>query len=485
MSLRINTNFQALQAHRSLGRTVEHLGNSINKLSTGLRINSASDDPAGLIISESMRTQILGIDQATRNAQDAVNMTKTAEASLEEVQNLLRSMRALAVHSANTATVDSVQLQANQSQIRNTVQSINRIAEQTLWGTKKLLDGTAGAQANVTRVDEVAGIFIGGTFRGESVASGPITVQRVSAGERASVTLGETFASGNAIVADAGSFVINGFSFTTDGNESLNTIISKVNAMSSSTGVTAQLVAAGSNVAVQLNTVEFGSNQRIDFFDPTNILHNAASISDSGANAVFSVGVTTSAGVQTDTFTGGQTAGTSGLLLTDAYGNSLRVTEQGNAGLTSATQVGVMTAGGVQFHIGAMSNQSISFSMPNVYANRLGTGVVVGEDLSTLDVTTQQGAQEAIRIIDAAVVQLAQWRGDIGAFQRNFLDSTVRSLGVAKENLTASESSIRDADIAVEMTEFTRLQILQQSGMAMLAQANRMPQSVLSLLQGG
>lgn len=449
-----------------------------------MRINNASDDPAGLIISESMRTQILGIDQATRNAQDAINMTKTAEASLEEVQTLLRSMRALAVHSANTATIDSVQLQANQSQVRNTIQSIDRIAEQTMWGTKKLLDGTAGTQANVTRVNEVASIYIGGTFKGESVANGPITVQRTTQAERATVTLGEAFANGNAIVSTAGSFVINGFSFSTDGNESLNTIVSKINGMSQSTGVTAQLVASGSNVSVQLNTTDFGANQKIEFFDPTNILHNAASITDTGVNAVFNVTVNTTAGVQTDTFTGGQGLGVSGLFLTDSYGNSLRITEQGNAGMTSATQAGVMTAGGVQFHIGAMSNQSIGFSMPNVYANRLGQGIVSGLDLSNIDVTTQQGAQNAIKVIDGAVVQLAQWRGNIGAFQRNFLDSTVRSLGVAKENLTASESSIRDVDIAEEMTNYTRLQILQQSGMSMLAQANQMPQSVLSLLRG-
>lgn len=464
---------------------MDGLGGAIQRLSTGMRINSASDDPAGLIISESMRTQILGIDQATRNAQDAINMTKTAEASLEEVQTLLRSMRALAVHSSNTATIDSVQLQANQSQVRNTVQSINRIAEQTMWGTKRLLDGTAGAQANVTRVEEVSSLYIGGTFRGESVMSGPVTVQRVTAGERATTTLGGAFASGNTIVTTPGSFVINGFSFATDGNETLNTIVGKINGMSQSTGVTAQLVASGPNVVVRLDTVEFGAQQRIDFFDPTNILHNAASTSDAGVDAEYDVTVLTSAGVQTDRFRGGAGSGTSGLFLSDSFGNSMKVTEQGNAGLAAATQVGVMTAGGVQFHIGAMANQSIAFSMPNVYANRLGTGVVTGRDLSNLDVTTQQGAQDAIKIIDAAVVQLAQWRGNIGAFQRNFLDSTVRSLGVAKENLTASESSIRDADIAMEMTNFTKLQILQQSGMSMLAQANQLPQSVLGLLRGG
>ncbi len=482
MSLRINTNVNALGALRSLGNTEMQLGIQISRLSTGLRINNASDDPAGLIISENLRSQMLGIDQATRNAQDAINMTKTAEAALGEVQSLIRNMRAIAVHSANTAVVDSNMLQANQSQIRNALQSINRIAEQTQWGTKKLLDGTAGAQANVTNSAAVGSIFMGGTFNGETTATGSITMTRVTQAERALVTLGGSFASANAIVTTPGAFVINGYSFSTDGSESVQSLIAKINAMSSTTGVMAQ-VSGGGPVAITLTSTDFGSNARVNFFDPAQVLHNAASATSTGVNAVFDIGVPTTNGVQTVQFSGGQAAGTSGLRLTDNWGNVVLLTEQGN-NTAAATQIGVLTAGAVHFHIGAMANQSIAYSMPNIYANRLGTGVVSSQDLSTVDVTTQAGAQNAIKIIDAAVTQLAQWRGDIGAFQVNFLESTVRTLGIAKENLSASESQIRDADMALEMTSYTRLQILQQSGMAMLAQANQAPQNVLQLLRG-
>ena len=457
---------------------------SMQRLSTGLRINNASDDPAGLVISESMRTQILGINQATRNAQDAINMTKTAESALEEVQTLLRSVRATAVHSANTATIDSVQLQANQSQIRNVLQSINRIAEQTQWGNKRLLDGTAGALANVTRPNDVSSIYIGGMFKGESVTSGPITVARVTSAEKAEVNLGRAFGSTASIVTTPGAFVINGYSFSSNGNESLATLLTKINSMSQTTGVTATTVAVGGNQQVRLTSTEFGASKQIDFFDPTNILHTSGAASDTGVNAVFDVSLGTSAGIQTQTFTGGQAAGSGGLYLTDPYGNSMTLTESGNAGLGSATQVGVQTAGGVQFQLGAMSNQSVSFSMPNVFANRLGSGVVFGQDLSSLDITTQTGAQNAIRIVDSAVVQLAQWRGDLGSFQSNYLESTVRSLAVAKENLSASESTIRDVDMAEEMTNYTRYQILQQSGLSMVAQANSSMKGILSLLQG-
>ncbi len=457
------------------------MGNQINRLSTGLRINNASDDPAGLIISENLRTQILGIDQATRNAQDAVNMTKTAEAALEEVQSLIRNMRAIAVHSANTAVIDSNMLQANQSQLRNAIQSINRIAEQTQWGTKKLIDGTAGAQANVTNSAAVGSIFIGGTFNGEAAATGPVTMARVTQAERALVTLGGSFASANAIVTASGSFVINGFSFSTDGSESVQSLVTKINSMTGTTGVMAQTTGSGP-VSITLSSTDFGSGSQVNFFDPNQVLHNAASATDAGVNAVFNVSVQTSNGLQTAIFTGGQGTGTSGLRLTDNWGNVILLTEQGN-NTAASTQIGVLTAGAVQFHIGAGANQAVAFNLPNVYANRLGTGIVPGKDLSMLDVTTQAGSQDAIKIIDAAVTQLAQWRGDIGAFQVNFLQSTIRSLGVAKENLAASESQIRDADMAQEMTNYTRLQILQQSGMAMLAQANQAPQSVLQLLQ--
>lgn len=485
MSLRINTNIPAMNALRQLATTQTDLTGTIGRLSSGLRINNASDDPAGLIISEGMRAQIRGIGQAVKNSQDAVNMSKTAEAALDEIQTLLRNIRALSVHSANSAVVDAATLQANQTQVRSTIQSINRIAEQTQFGTKKLLDGTAGVLANVTSLDDVSSLYIGGTFAGESVTSGPISIAKVSAGTRASVTLGGSFVSPASIVTTAGSFVINGYSFTSSGTESVQSIVSKINDMSSVTGVTARTTGAGPySIVLDQNT--YGSQHSISFFDPSNILHTSSSASSTGTDAVFNVSVTTTAGVTTSLFTGGRGPQESGLKLTDAFGNSIVMTEDGNTNLTgAATVVGQITAGTVRFQIGANANQSVQFSMPTVFANRLGTGAVGSLSVSDIDVTTPTGAQNAMSIIDQAIQQLAQLRGELGSFQKNFLESTVRSLSVANENLTASESQIRDADMAEEITQFTRLQILQQSGMSVLAQANRTPQSVLQLLQGG
>lgn len=483
MSLRINTNVQALNALRNLKGTMGELGTSITRLSTGLRINTAADDPAGLIISEGMRAQLKGIEQAVRNSQDAINMTKTAEGALDEVQRLLRNIRGLAVHSANTAVVDSAQLQANQAQVRSTIQSINRIAEQTQWGSKKLLDGTAGVSASVTNIANVSSIYIGGTFNGESVMGGPVTMVRTTSAERAIVTLAATFASDTSIVGASGAFVVNGYSFSSGGNETLQSLVQKINGMSQTTGVQAAIVGAAGSRQVVLTSTDYGSQFAVNFTDPASILHNAATATDAGVNALYSVTVTTGVGAQTVAFQGGRGPKESGLRLSDLEGNSILITEAGNTGMGGATQVGVVSAGSVRFQIGANSNQSIQFSMPSVFSGQLGSGAVPGRTLAEVDLTTQTGAQDAMRIIDAAITQLAQWRGDLGSFQSNFLDSTVRSLGVAQENMSASESQIRDADIAEEMTTYTRLQILQQSGMAMLAQANRQPQNVLQLLQ--
>ena len=165
MGLQINTNVTALGALRNLSNTSAAVSGSIEKLSSGLRINNASDDPAGLIISENLRAQIDGLNQAVSNSQDATNVIKTAEGALTEVNSLLRSVRQLAVHAGNTGVNDSVAVQADQTQITSAVQSIERIASQTQFGTKHLLDGTSGTTASVVAPNLVAGISIGGTFQ--------------------------------------------------------------------------------------------------------------------------------------------------------------------------------------------------------------------------------------------------------------------------------------------------------------------------------
>lgn len=482
MSLRINTNLAAMQALRNLTGTNESLAKSISRLSTGLRIVTAADDPAGLVVSESLRTQILGIDQAVRNSQEAINMTKTAEGALDEVHALLRSMRALAVHSANTGVVDLNVLNANQSQIRSTIESIDRIAQHTTFGDKKLLDGTAGAIAAITRPDYVSSMFFGGTFNGNSIVSGPITVNITTPATRAIINTDVAYASVNDLVP-AGSLTINGVTILSTGSDTLQSLVAKINEVSATTGVTAEIVGSGP-FTVNLVQRTYGSQFRVNLVDTNDILNTAPTASASGTDAIADVTVTTTEGAETVTFQGGRGAGESGLAITDSFGNSITLTENANLNMSGATQVGQLQAGAVQIQFGPSVNQTVQLSIPSVFAKDLGTGVIPGESIATLDVTTKQGAENAIRIIDAAIDQLSRIRGDLGSFQKDFLESNVRSLAIARENLTATESQIRDADIAGEMTEYTRLQILQQTGMAVLAQANQLPASVLQLLRG-
>lgn len=484
MSLRINTNIPAMTAMRQLSISEMNMQNSITRLSTGLRINSAGDDPAGMIVSEGLRSQINGITQAIRNSQDAVNMSKTAEGALDEVNRLLQSMRSLAVASANTAVVDANQLQANQNQIRNIVSSLNRIAEQTTWGNKNLLNGASGTIANVTDTTNVKSMFLGGAFNGETVRSGAINMIKVQgASQTTTGSMTTTFAN-SASPVNNGVFAINGVSFQSEAGDNVTSILAKINTKSNLTGVTAAYIAGG---GIALTSTEYGSQFPIQYTETANILNSGNSSTGTlGQDAIFDVTVPVepTPNTATERFTGGQGPGVSGLTLTSPSGNRIAITAAGN--LTAAlTTIGSVSVGAVRFQIGGNANQFASFSLPSVFAADLGTNVYTGENIDTVDITSESGATKAIKIVDAAVQQLNVLRGSLGSFQQNFLESNVRSLGIAQENLTASESYIRDADMAFEMTEYTKVNILRQTGMSILAQASQAPQNILQLLRGG
>jgi flagellin len=498
MSLRINTNMSALNALRNVERASDGFGRSIEKLASGLRINRGADDPAGLIRSEDLRAQIAGLEQAIANSQDATNLIKTAEGALEEVHNLLRSMRQLAVASGNTGTNDQTALQANQNQIRSAIESINRIAAQTQFGTKKLLDGTAGLSAVVTDARRIGGMFFGGSVVGTDSAtstivreyalgSGLITIDVTTAAERALVTADlRAYTDAGAIIQTSGTVVINGVSFSVQaGTTTLQSFVDQINSQSSVTGVVAELFADNNNTYVRLRSTEYGANFSINLNDQQEILlDGATSASATGVNAVARVTLRTIDGGQVFvTFTGGVSRGDSGLRLTDARGNVLLLTEAGNDAAIDADAVGRTTTGQLQFQIGANAGQVARFSINNMRSDKLGTGIVAGKSLADIDVTKTGGAEEALKIIDAAIQQVSKLRGDMGAFQKNVLESNMRSLAVAKENLTATESAIRDTNFAEEISRFTKFQILQQAGMSVLGQANFAPQAVLQLIR--
>src|SRR5579871_4553477 len=188
MGLQINTNVTALDALRNLTNVSANVASSIQKLSSGLRINQAADDPAGLIISQSLQAQINGTNQAISNAQDATNVIKTADGALSEVNSLLANIRQLAVHASNTGVNDQVAVQADQTQIASAIASIDRIATQTQFGAKHLLDGTSGTTASVVNTTNISGINIGGTFGGVAAQNGTVNIAINNVATRAQVS---------------------------------------------------------------------------------------------------------------------------------------------------------------------------------------------------------------------------------------------------------------------------------------------------------
>ncbi len=321
----------------------------------------------------------------------------------------------------------------------------------------------------MTDFTRVGGLFFGGSIFGSvggaasqdyAIGTGTITIDVTTAATRAQVTGDRDYASATAIIQTSASVVINGVSFTTQaGTTTLQSFVDQINSQTSVTGVVAELVPNGTNLNVRLRAAEYGANFSVTVNDAQAILHTTATTaSDTGTNAAATVSIRNiDNGVVTVLFTGGKASGDSGLRLTDAKGNVLLLTEFGNHTTNGDGAIGRTNKGQLEFQIGANAGQTARFSINNMRADKIGTGVVAGKSLKDVDVTKTGGAEEALKIIDAAIQQVSKLRGDMGAFQKNVLESNMRSLAVAKENLTATESAIRDTNFAEETSRFTKL----------------------------
>ncbi|NUU96121.1 flagellin [Marinitoga sp. 1135] len=400
--MRIYHNMEALNAWRTLSNVKGEMSKSLEKLSSGLRINRAADDAAGLAISEKMRNQIKGLNTAIRNAQDAISMIQTAEGALDEVHSILKRMRELAVQSSTDTNtdVDRDQLQNEFTELRN---EINRIAKTTQFNTKNLLDGSIRG----TRSAE-AKLVSPGSAHFEIKSGGNLNSIDVNA--NVIIEVGQ-FAGGATSQLDVKVTVVK-----EDGTIDTSTSIVSVNASSV--------------------TVVVGSGSIIIGWDKTQI----SKITDYGG--------TLASGTKID-------------------GGAIAV-----YGLVTAGANGVNP---IQYHIGANEGQVISLGFESMKADNIGI-------VSSLKINSQSDAEFAVSAIDAAIYKVSAFRAKLGAAQ-NRLEHTIKNLGVASENLTAAESRIRDADMAKEYAEYTKQQILLQSGTAMLSQANQLPQQVTQLFR--
>lgn len=466
MSLRINYNSAASNAYSSLSKTDSSLSKSIQRLSSGYKINSAADDPSGLVISEKLRAQSSGLSTAISNAGDASNMVQTAEGALTEVNSLLRSMRDLAVQAANTGASDDASLQALQQQINSAIESINKISSETQFGEKKLLDGSAGLTSTITGTS-VTAVDISNANNITSDLSG-VDIVVTQAATKAQLT-GTVDLTAGSLSGDT--ITINGVQIQGGATESET--LDNINAQSSETGVTAT---ADASHHLVLSQSGYGSTNKVEVTGGTNIF-GAASASAAGNDVEATVKDSDGNNVTSGSWNYG-----TGTILTDQYGNSIALTTAAATATGTLSDQFDIDAGTLTFQVGAYAGQTRSLNISSIAANKLGVANGTTTTASIADIDVVNNATDAITVLDKAISDVSSQRATLGAIQTNVLDSATNSLTVAQENISSSESTIRDTDMASTMVEFTKQQVQEQAGVAMLAQANQIPQYLLKLI---
>jgi flagellin len=460
----INHNLSALNAWRQLEGNDGVMSKSLEKLSSGLRINRAADDAAGLAISEKMRGQIKGLNQAIRNAQDGISLIQTAEGALNETHSILQRMRELAVQSDSDTVTDADRTNIQQ-ELSQLISEVDRIGNTTEFNTKKLLNGGAGV--SVTSSNTAYAANLSGTADTQAGTVG-LTAANITMATTASVVGGSASITGAgstaAAISAASTIGINGKTYSFQATDTIQTVLDTINAESATNGVTATW-SAGAGNGIKLTAAGAGSSYAVNITAAgTGALGTGAGLttvaSTKGADAVMST-----------TELGGSY---------DAAGNHITVLTGNKKGLefdVLADQDVTLTIGtnnSLKLQIGANAGQNLGVSIGDMRAQTLG--------VSGISVATRAGADAAITVIDAAISKVSSERAKIGAVQ-NRLEHTISNLGTSAENLTAAESRIRDVDMASEMMSLTKSQILSQAGTAMLAQANSRPQTVLQLLR--
>ncbi len=471
--LTVANNVSSLIARNQLSRTTNALSSSLERLSTGLKINRGADGPAALIISELQRAQIAGLEQAIENADRAGAMVQTAEGALSELNTLLIKARELALDSANAAVHDTDTLAANQAELDNIIDTINRIAANTRFGSRNLLDGSAGVTGSASDSDVT---FIRAT---SNTTTGTYAVSISTAGERATVTAGT--AQTSALGQDE-TLTINGVLVTLTAGMTQAQVIERINQFTGQTGVIADN--GGPLGETRLYTVQFGSSASVA------VQSNVAAAADSTG---FGTTQLSDTGVDVAGTIGGAAATGHGNVLTGNAGTAvsdLSISLGLAAGSKIATVMGDQGTVTVEdhslvFQIGPNSSQTAEVAIDNVAARALGLNVSGAQfaNLSQIDIQSPSGAQDAIEVIDQAISEISALRGRLGAFQQNTLQATQNNLRATLENTVAAESVIRDTDFAAEVAAMTKQQVLLQAGISVMSAANQLPQLVLALLQ--
>ncbi|WP_312519638.1 flagellin [Anaerospora sp.] len=432
MAMVINHNLSALNTYNQLNSNSSLMNKSLQKISSGYQINTAADDAAGLAISEKMRGQIRGLDQANANAQDSISMVQTAEGALSETTDILQRMRELAVQSASDTNTDADRANI-QDEVDALVKEINRIADTTEFNTKKLLDGSmSGKTTQQASIDSNTAV--------KTTAGAALT-------DTTALLTDLTDADGNSLGIKAGDTVT--ISYMKDG----------------------ALITGSLDVTA---TTTLADLEDIDTFDKDG---NATTGATKTAADDLGLTVATSGALTATAAATGTANSVYGLTITVTDSDGDSVTAATNA-LSDFTQTQAAKNTGSDksstILIGANTGQSITIAIDNMDAESLG--------VNNLQVDTQDAANVALGVIDTATATVTTMRSKLGAIE-NRLDHTINNLTTSSENLTAAESRIRDVDMASEMATYTKLSVMTQAATAMLAQANQQPQQVLSLLK--
>jgi flagellin len=469
MALGVVNNSGSINAQNNLSRAQTSLNRSIERLSSGLKVNRGADGPAALVISEKQRAQISGLRTAIDNTEKAVSVVQTAEGALSEINSLLVKVRGLALDSANTGVNDDDALAANQAEIDNALDTINRIANNTQFGTKKLLDGSAGKTGSASDADI--------TFlkAGSSTAAGTYAVNITTEAERA---VGNAGTDQTAALAADETLTVNGVSITLSAGLDQAGVVSRINEYTGQTGVVARV----DGTTTQLYTQDYGAGAAISV---TSNVAAAATSSGFGTTAITDTGVDIAGTI------GGTAASGSGAVLTSTAGSAegISISAAVDAADPTLTVTGAqgnvtVTDNSLTFQIGPNQNQTVNVAIDKVNPTGLGVGVANNQfgTLDSIEVTSASKAQDSLAVVDAAIDQISNLRGTLGAFQANTLESTANNLRATLENTVNAESVIRDTDFAQEISNFTNNQVLVQAGASVLQSANQSSQLVLSLL---
>ena len=495
MAMVINSNIMSLNSQRNLMKTQNSLATSMERLSSGLRINSAKDDAAGLGITDRMTSQIRGLNQAIRNANDGISLAQTAEGAMQTSTDILQRMRELAVQSANdsNSASDRANLQKEVSQLQ---QELNRIADTTTFNGKKILDGTFTSQKFQvgSNANETISVSIGSTSAqtmGNQAVTSNTNVGKLTAAVDVSGNNG--VAVQNLTIdgkASSGALAVNAGDAASD-------IASTINGAEGKTGVSATAstsVALGS--VANAGTVSF----TLSATNAGGTVGSAVAISAAVTTTDLTALATKINDVQGTTgITATLSSDKQSITLENAAGDNINILDAKDTGTAAGATVFAVGGTDITNTDGSTGTATDSIIVGGQVSLSSNTGFVANTDTGTtvlsaasvssslnkvsdVDISTQSGSNDALAVIDQALSFISDSRADLGAIQNRF-NSTISNLSNISENVSAARSRVQDADFAAETANMTRTQILQQAGVAMLSQANAQPQMVLSLLK--